>query len=258
VVTRERPKSPAVSELLGHNVKRVRERRKLSRARLEELLGWTTGTVKRIESCERSGGVSVDELIQLAYALDVAPAVLLTPWTDDDRLPVERPGYRTLLKSGDAWRWLVGWPPETPASGPLLVQWKHYFETVPRAVNRQQSERWLDRLRAWGWNLDEQGRNLSVGGSWYREPDEPDADWRPSDELPADEQLPGAQEAKIAAATERRHLETEAVHRRNLERLRDLPADDPFRRFMEDYLRGLPPEHPDRTLAGLTFEEDDR
>jgi transcriptional regulator with XRE-family HTH domain len=57
-------------------IAQLRGRRKLSQRQLSALLGWHHATIGKIERGDRS--VTVIELIDIAKALDVEPAVLLS------------------------------------------------------------------------------------------------------------------------------------------------------------------------------------
>ena len=63
--------------LVAGKVRHLREGRGLSQGDLAERLGWKQETVSRLERGSR--GISVDECVALAVALDTSPAHLLTP-----------------------------------------------------------------------------------------------------------------------------------------------------------------------------------
>ena len=53
-------------------------------------MDWTRIVVTKLETGRRQS-VSVEELLALAYVLNVAPVHLLVPWDDDAALPGHSP-----------------------------------------------------------------------------------------------------------------------------------------------------------------------
>jgi transcriptional regulator with XRE-family HTH domain len=79
------PLSP--TRVVAKRVREVRERRRMTAAQLAEQMTrvgvpWKRGVVAKLESGLR-GAVSVEELLALAYVLDVAPVHLLVPFEDE-------------------------------------------------------------------------------------------------------------------------------------------------------------------------------
>jgi transcriptional regulator with XRE-family HTH domain len=79
------PLSP--TQVVAKRVREVRQKRGLTAAQLAEQMArvgvpWKRGVVAKLESGLREA-VSVEELLALAYVLDVAPVHLLVPFDDD-------------------------------------------------------------------------------------------------------------------------------------------------------------------------------
>jgi transcriptional regulator with XRE-family HTH domain len=105
----QHPETPG--QVVARRVREVRERRGWSRdrlvARLTEL-GVEMGrpTISRIESGRgRAENVTVNELLALAAALDVAPVHLMVPLEDEARLAITSDWQPTAL---DARAWIRG------------------------------------------------------------------------------------------------------------------------------------------------------
>jgi transcriptional regulator with XRE-family HTH domain len=81
------PLSP--TQVVAKRVREVRQKRGLTAAQLAEQMTrvgvpWKRGVVAKLESGLRAA-VSVEELLALAYVLDVAPVHLLVPFDDDEQ-----------------------------------------------------------------------------------------------------------------------------------------------------------------------------
>jgi transcriptional regulator with XRE-family HTH domain len=149
-------------DLVSRNVRRTRELRQLSQADLGRALGWPKQRVSALEAGERD--VKADDLVSLAVALQVAPAVLLTPWEDDEALDlVFRGGARTVeLGTEAAYGWLVGAPP--PEALALIANPVDYFTTTPAAIQRRYGREWLKRVReSLGWEVSDDGTHIRAG-----------------------------------------------------------------------------------------------
>jgi transcriptional regulator with XRE-family HTH domain len=75
------------TQAVAKRVREVRQKRRLTAAQLAEQMTrvgvpWKRGVVAKLESGLREA-VSVEELLALAYVLDVAPVHLLVPFDDD-------------------------------------------------------------------------------------------------------------------------------------------------------------------------------
>lgn len=101
-----------IGERLGDQVRRVRLDRGLTQSELSESLGRLgrpipTASIGRLESGGRK--VDVDDLMAIAYALDVSPLALLLPFTqtpDETIRPAGSVGRE--MDAASAWQWAVG------------------------------------------------------------------------------------------------------------------------------------------------------
>ena len=156
-------------EMVARNVRRVRELRDMRQAALARSLGWSKQTLSKLETGARN--VTVDDVLSLALALHVAPAVLMTPWEDDERLVVAVRRGDAHLDSAEAFGWIVGAP--DPGTLALLANPVDYFSTTPAAVQRRYGTGWLREVReALGWEVSDDGRQVRKPGisvSWGRE-----------------------------------------------------------------------------------------
>lgn len=66
-----------LKEIYGKNIKRLRERQKLTQAQLAETIGLAEKYLSTLETCDKWG--SFDTLLALANALGVEPYELLLP-----------------------------------------------------------------------------------------------------------------------------------------------------------------------------------
>lgn len=115
------------SAFVAHNVKHIREARGFKQADLARDLGWSKSTLSKLENGNRRA--TVDDLMQLAVALHVAPAWLLVPWEEDGpRLAVELHDGDLVVHADpvEAQLWAVGERPLVPFDDP-----RDYFYTVP-------------------------------------------------------------------------------------------------------------------------------
>lgn len=169
-------------ELVARNVRRVLETRDRKAADLAKQLGWHRQTLYDLDRGTRD--IKVDELLTLAFALQVAPAVLLIPWEDDEKLSVElgkvdRPDgpqakASVTMDSAEAFGWIVGAP--EPHLLLLMANPVDYFTTTPVAVQRRHGTGWLKRVREQlGWNVSDDGTVIETPGvSVRRRPVEDD------------------------------------------------------------------------------------
>jgi transcriptional regulator with XRE-family HTH domain len=100
-----------------HNVRRLREERRLTYAELSRQLADMGREIpplglRRIESGERR--VDADDLVALALALGVTPITLLMPYTETEDTRVEVTGLREPVRDTTLWQWLQA---ELPISG---------------------------------------------------------------------------------------------------------------------------------------------
>ncbi|MCC5949297.1 MAG: helix-turn-helix transcriptional regulator [Nitriliruptoraceae bacterium] len=147
-------------QLVARNVKRVRELRNRSQAQLARQLGWSPPTMWKLEHGDRD--VSVDDLLSLALALNVAPAVLCSPWEDDESLSVqlEGQGLELQVDAVEAFGWIVGAPPADLI--PLTGNPVEYFATTPASIQRRYGDRLLRELREHhGWTVSVDGRSVT-------------------------------------------------------------------------------------------------
>jgi DNA-binding Xre family transcriptional regulator len=150
-------------QLVARNVRRIRELpdRDRSQAQLARQLGWSKQKLSKLETSDR--GISVDELLALAMALHVAPAVLLTPWDDDEALVVAMTNVETHLDGPEAFGWIVGAPaPDTLA---MVANPRSYFSTTPAAIQRRYGVRWFKQVREQlGWEVSDDGTVVTRPG----------------------------------------------------------------------------------------------
>lgn len=66
-----------LKEIYGRNIKRLREKKKLTQAKLAEEIGIAEKYLSTLETCDKWG--SLDTLLALSNALGVAPYELLLP-----------------------------------------------------------------------------------------------------------------------------------------------------------------------------------
>lgn len=105
-----RPKTLSTGAAFGEQVKAVRKLRGLTQEQLAKRLNMTRGTLAKIEANteHRADGATVDELLSIAAALNVAPVHLLTPFEDDARVRVTGAG---VFIAGRLRLWIRGgWP----------------------------------------------------------------------------------------------------------------------------------------------------
>lgn len=149
--------------LVARNVRRVRELRDRTQAELARQMDWPRSTLHKLESGSRN--VTVDDLLSLALALHVAPAVLLVPWEDDEQLSVVINGgkFESRMDSAEAFGWIVGAP--DPYTLALQANPVDYFSTTPVAVQRRYGQAWLRQVREeLGWDVSDDGTQVTKPG----------------------------------------------------------------------------------------------
>lgn len=138
------------SELLGERVRELRDHRDLSQRGFADLMR-TLGvplhhaTVAKVEKGTRK--VSIDEIMAFAYALDVAPINLFTPFDEyGDTLKVRvvdrEDGDPVDVSPAGLRAWVRGTAPLRGQDGRL------YYSTVPGAEWARRRRSTADRLQA--------------------------------------------------------------------------------------------------------------
>jgi transcriptional regulator with XRE-family HTH domain len=103
---REREQFITAEQVVADGVKQLRTRRGMTQQELADSLGWPQSTIARVELGERA--ISVNDLLALSWALDVAPGYLLAGSFQDDEVPV----HQTLrVKPEHALSWIRGYEP---------------------------------------------------------------------------------------------------------------------------------------------------
>jgi transcriptional regulator with XRE-family HTH domain len=176
------------SDIAGARIREVRKRRDWQpadlAARCAELDGgkWTENTIENIEGGRRRGGshrraITVDELLTLALALNVAPLHLIVPPGDDGEPYAVAPG--TEVSREAARRWIRGFG--LPADLPNVGELRKYMTEVPpsefREVQDGLPQRLLaGRLRPYELAMFAKVRDddgiRQAGGRWLAGPDE--------------------------------------------------------------------------------------
>jgi transcriptional regulator with XRE-family HTH domain len=142
-----------VSDVVAARIREVRKRRGWQPAELArrcaQLDGkkWTENTIENIEGGRRRGGshrraVTVDELLTLAAALNVAPLHLMVPPDDDDRPYPVAPG--TAATASAARRWIRGFG--LLADLPNVGELREYMTEVPLSEFREVQDGLPQRL----------------------------------------------------------------------------------------------------------------
>jgi len=111
----------AAGDAVAKNVTRIRGTRGLNYSALSKLLGQHGReipplAVRRIEEGERR--VDVDDLVALSVALNVSPATLLMPNSDEEAADTSLTGTGTL-KANDMWDWLTANNPLPDGESPI-------------------------------------------------------------------------------------------------------------------------------------------
>jgi transcriptional regulator with XRE-family HTH domain len=162
-------------QLVALNLRRIREQQGIQSAALAARVGMTPQVYSALEGGSRR--IRVDELMSLALALSVAPAVLLVPWDDD--------GYELAVElRGGAEVHVFG----TRAEGANRVRAPHDFivgrlnpglmmslnprtftDTGPSSVVEDELN-WdrYGRLSAAGWNMTLDGTSVTSPGGMTR------------------------------------------------------------------------------------------
>jgi transcriptional regulator with XRE-family HTH domain len=117
----------SIRACIARNVESIRKERALTQAQLANVLREQGTPIDRasLSKIERPSGrkITVDELLALAIALEVAPINLTAPWEIDDE--VELPDG-SVVDGLSVRRWLRGYQP-LPGRDP-----QPYFEKAPR------------------------------------------------------------------------------------------------------------------------------
>lgn len=124
------------SDIVGGRVRDVRERRRWTREQLAErctakgATGITAAVIGDIETGRKTGGkrrrlVSIEELLTLALALNVAPVHLMVPPDDPDEAYAVTPGVSADRSSVRAWIRGVN-------SIDYDADWREFFAEVPK------------------------------------------------------------------------------------------------------------------------------
>src|SRR5665213_23417 len=106
------------SEVLAGQVKYWRERRHLTAQQLADRVSDIGGKLDRVAIAKietNSRGVSLDETVQLAYALTVPPPLLFLPLGSEDAVAIVP---NVVIHPHLAWKWVVG--EEGPATSDRL------------------------------------------------------------------------------------------------------------------------------------------
>jgi len=128
-------------QVVADSVRAVRERHGTSQQELADALGWTQSTVARIESGQRA--ISIGELVALSWALNVAPAYLLSGSFQSGAVPV----HKTLqVPPAHMLKWVRG---GEPLPG---LNYRRYFENIP-------DSEWIERYGP----IDEQRAQAAAG-----------------------------------------------------------------------------------------------
>ena len=140
------------SDVVKRNVLAVLEMEDVKQAELAKVLGWSRAQLAKVLKSDRP--IRVDEVMELAWALSVAPASLMTPWSEDVVLRVRLGGKKLRLELGAAetFRWVAGILP------PPLTQTDHgrYMRLMPPGV-RQRPEELAALREAHGVRLTDHG-----------------------------------------------------------------------------------------------------
>ena len=128
---RRRRENLTADQLVADQIRALRDRRGISQQQLADALGWTQSIVARIESGQRT--ISVSELLQISWALDVAPVHLLAASFRPQDVPIQG-GLRLAPK--DAREWIRG---ETPIPG---GDHRSYYDNISE-------EEWAERQKLW-------------------------------------------------------------------------------------------------------------
>ncbi|MGF6822421.1 transcriptional regulator with XRE-family HTH domain [Microbacterium sp. ZKA21] len=141
-----------IGRRVGERVRLIRREREMTQEHLSATLAaigrpMPTASIGRLESGDRR--VDVDDLMALAYALDVSPLSLLLPFTDrpDDRF--KPAGVGREVEAVSAWMWAAGVGPGRYDSGNAEYQEKTWrqFRDVSHPWWLQVDVRLDERLR---------------------------------------------------------------------------------------------------------------
>lgn len=121
-----------VGRRLGERVRLVRRERELTQDQLSARLSalgrpMPTASIGRLESGDRR--IDVDDLMALAYALDVSPISLLLPFTDRPDERFVPAGVGREMPAVEGWMWAVGAEPTWYADGNVEDQertWRQF------------------------------------------------------------------------------------------------------------------------------------
>ncbi len=134
-MTTERQRGNDIGEIgrrVGERVRQVRNEREFTQQELSRRL-WAVGrhmptaSIGRLESGDRR--VDVDDLMALAYALDVSPLSLLLPFTEAPDAVMSPAGVGREMDALTAWAWAAGAEPHWYDSGnpeDQLESWRNF------------------------------------------------------------------------------------------------------------------------------------
>ena len=168
----------SASDLAGRRIRQIRERRGWTRDDLADRCAGigaeyiTTTVITNLETRRRaSRQITVDELLVLAYVLEVPPLFLFAPADGTEKLQIARDVQKDSIEAGawiadDAGRPAAGVIPERRAADMVRVNFVVYpQETSSLTLLRYIAEavrliEWTeDRLAQWRDNPDWQGRH---------------------------------------------------------------------------------------------------
>lgn len=123
-----------IGKRLGERVRIVRKERELTQEQLSATLAtlgrpMPTASIGRLESGDRR--IDVDDLMALAYALNVSPISLLLPFTDRPDERFTPAGVGREMAAVEGWMWAVGAEPTWYDSGNVEAQertWRQFRE----------------------------------------------------------------------------------------------------------------------------------
>lgn len=157
-------------QVVAANIRKVREIRGIKSAHLASRVGLEASAVTKVEKGIRA--LKVDELFAFAFALSVSPAVLMTPWGEDDETYVVQvgPNMSFSVSGTEAtvaiYDFIVG--RLNPAFA-LMLNPREFANTVPRAVRGDVANAQVFRdLEELGWQFSVDGTVVTSSGGLTR------------------------------------------------------------------------------------------